>query len=182
MHRRRVLQASLLLLPAVAILSTVATSANAASDTEIDGRGGRFDDGLLSLLEGRWALERQIRGTVSHNTLDVNWVLAHQFLRLHMKDVATPSHYEAIVLIGYVHASHEYVAHWTDTFGGRFSAIGRGIRKGDSVEFRFDYPEGPFYNTFTRDSSTDTWRMRLENQEDDGSRSLFALDTLRRAG
>jgi hypothetical protein len=66
-----------------------------------------------------------------------------------MKDTALPSRYEAIVLIGYIYESAEYVAHWTDTFGGKFSAIGKGRRIGNSIEFRFEYPNGPFFNTFT---------------------------------
>jgi len=81
------------------------------------------------------------------NTLSAAWVLSHQFLQLHMKDSALPSRYEAIVLIGFVHASGEYVAHWIDTFGGKFSAVGKGRRTGNSVEFRFEYPDGPFFNT-----------------------------------
>ena len=152
------------------------------ADDSRDGRGGRFDDDLISHLEGRWSITREIRGTTVNNVMTAEWVLAHQFLQLHMKDLSVPSRYEALVLIGYVYASGEYVAHWTDTFGGKFSAVGRGARKNDAVEFRFEYPDGLFFNTFDRDASNDTWRMRLENQEADGRRSLFAVDTLQRSG
>jgi hypothetical protein len=38
-----------------------------------------------------------------------------------MKDVQTPSQYEAMVFIGYDNTSERYVAHWIDIFGGRFS-------------------------------------------------------------
>ena len=54
------------------------------------------------------------------------WVLDHKFVELHLVDAATPPQYEAIVLIGYSHADERYVAHWCDTFGGAFSALGRG--------------------------------------------------------
>jgi hypothetical protein len=47
--------------------------------------------------------------------------LDHQFLRLEMKDVATPPAYEATVYIGYDKTGERYVAHWLDVFGGRFS-------------------------------------------------------------
>jgi hypothetical protein len=146
----------------------------------IDGRGGRFEDDLMSNLEGQWLATRQIRGTTVQNRIDASWVLAHQFLQVHMLDTQVPSRYEAIVLIGYVYSSKEYVAHWTDTFGAKFSAVGRGRREGNSVEFRFEYPDGPFYNTFTWDPAAKVWKMRMESQGADGKRSLFAIDTLER--
>ena len=151
------------------------------AEQPIDGRGGRFDDDLISKLEGEWLIERQMRGTTAQNTLSATWVLSHQFLQLRMLDTAVPSRYEAIVLIGYIYGSAEYVAHWTDTFGGKFSAIGRGKRVGNSVAFRFEYPDGPFFNTFTWNPELGLWQMRLESQDAQGKRSLFALDTARRA-
>lgn len=128
----------LLLLLGAAILAPTSTSAQ----QPVDGPGGRFDDDLLSKLEGAWLITRQMHARTEQNTLNVTWELSHQFLQLHMKDTAIPSRYEAIVLIGFIHASGEYVAHWTDTFGGMYSAIGKGKRLGNSVEFRFEYPTG----------------------------------------
>lgn len=139
-----------------------------------------FADDLLSNLEGDWRLVRQIRGEEVENSVDASWVLNHQFLRVHMKDVKDPPAYEAIVLIGFDDDAHRYVAHWTDTWGGKFSALGRGTRKGTSIEFRFDYPDGPFFNTFTWNAEARTWTFRGENQDAEGKRSLFLLDTLKR--
>jgi hypothetical protein len=140
---------------------------------------GALEDPFLDNLVGRWDIERKIRGTVIHNSLDVEWVLQHRFVRLHMKDVAEPPKYEAIVLIGFDEAAQRYVAHWTDTFGAQYSAIGYGKRAGDSVEFAFQYPDGPFYNKFTWDAASRTWKMLLENSASDGKRSVFAEDTVR---
>jgi len=75
------------------------------------------------------------------NNADAVWVLNHQFLQLHMKDVADPAKYEAIVQLGYVHSDKQYVAFWTDTFGAKFAGVGRGTRSGNSIEFRFGEPE-----------------------------------------
>jgi len=97
-----------------------------------------------------------------------------------MKDVADPPEYEALVLIGYAYADKRYVAHWCDTYGGKFSALGYGKRSGDSIEFEFHYPDGPFYNTFTWDAKTKGWTFKMENQNKEGKRVLFAEDTLRR--
>jgi hypothetical protein len=138
-----------------------------------------FDDKFIDNLVGDWKITRKIRGKVVENTATARWVLNHQFLELHMKDAADPPTYEAIVLIGYDHACQRYVAHWCDTYGGGFSALGHGKRSGDSIEFEFHYPDGPFYNTFTWEKAKG-WTFRMESQRKDGKRVLFAVDTLRR--
>jgi hypothetical protein len=106
-----------------------------------------FKDDFIENLVGDWKLTRRIRGTEVHNTVKAGWVLNHQFLQLHMKDVANPRTYEALVLIGYSYTDKQYIAHWCDTFGGKFSARGFGKRSGDSIEFQFQYPDGPFFNS-----------------------------------
>lgn len=152
-----------------------------AAEPVIDGPRARFDDPFIATLEGRWDITREIRGTQVRNAMSAEWALNHQFLKLHMKDVKSPPAYEAIVLIGYVHATKEYVAHWTDTFGGKFSAVGRGKRTGDSIEFRFDYPDGPFHNTFTWQPDRQGWVFLMEGTDAKGARQFFARDTLTRA-
>ena len=77
-------------------------------------------------------------------------------------------------------ADKKYVAHWCDTYGGKFSAVGHGKRSGDSIEFVFQYPDGPFYNTFTWNAKAKGWTFRMESQGKDSKRVLFAEDTLRR--
>jgi hypothetical protein len=151
-----------------------------ASAQHADGARARFEDDLVSALEGSWLLTRKIRGTDVKNNLTAKRVLNHQFLQVHMADVNQPPSYEAIVLIGFIRATKQYVAHWTDTFGGKFSAMGVGTRSGNSIEFRFQYPDGPFFNTFTFNADAKQWVFRLESEQEDGSRRLFALDTLER--
>jgi hypothetical protein len=149
--------------------------------SDLDGPKAGFHDDLISKLEGAWNLTRKIRGTEVQNNVSATWVLNHQFLQIHMKDVKNPPAYEALVLVGYVPSSGRYVAHWCDTYGGNFSAMGTGIRSGNSVEFRFAYPDGPFFNTFTWSPGKNQWVMRLESQDANGARTLFAVDTLDRA-
>jgi len=139
-----------------------------------------FNDKLIENLVGDWKITRKIRGKEVENRATASWVLNHQFLELHMKDVAEPPTYEAIVLIGYDHAGRRYVAHWCDTYGGGFSAMGHGKRSGDSIEFEFQYPDGPFYNTLTWDGVAKGWTFRMESQRKDAKRALFAVDTFRR--
>ncbi len=163
------------------VIATLICSLPAAlADEPPDGPKRIFKDNFIENLVGNWKLTRKIRGKVVENRVKVEWVLNHQFLRLHMKDVADPPAYEAIALIGYVHSDKKYVAHWCDTFGGKFSAVGHGKRSGDSIAFEFQYPDGPFFNTFTWDAKAKGWTFKMESVGKDGKRVPFAEDTLRR--
>lgn len=152
--------------------------ANDAKSTE--GPSPRFDDDLIEHLVGEWKLVRTIRGKQEQNRVKAEWVLHHQFLQVHMQDAADPPKYEALVLIGSGPADKPYVAHWCDTWGGRFSADAFGRRSGNSIEFEFHYPEGPFFNTFTWDPASQGWTFLMQNGKADGTRTLFAEDVLRR--
>jgi len=152
----------------------------AGADEPPDGPKRIFQDPFIDNLVGDWKLTRKIRGKQVENSLKAQWVLNHQFLQLHMKDVADPPAYEALVLIGYSYADKRYVAHWCDTYGGKFSAVGYGKRSGDAIEFVFQYPDGPFYNTFSWDARAKGWTFRMESQGKDGKRVPFAEDVLRR--
>jgi Protein of unknown function (DUF1579) len=164
----------------IASLVVPAHQHTARADEPPDGPKRIFKDEFIENLSGDWKLTRKIRGKEVENKVKVEWVLNHQFLQLHMKDTADPPAYEALVLIGYAHADRKYVAHWCDTYGGKFSAVGHGARSGDSIEFEFKYPDGPFFNIFTWDAKAKRWTFRMESQNKDGKRVPFAEDTLRR--
>jgi len=159
-------------------LSSV-VSIHAVSQDPLDGTNRIFRDELLDKLVGTWKLTRKIRGQTVENSVQAEWVLNHQFLRVHMKDVAVPATYEAMVFIGYDNASERYVAHWLDVFGGRFSeTLGYGSRSGNSIKFVFEYPDGPFHNTFTWDEKTGAWNFLLQTKNKTGNWVVFAEDTL----
>jgi hypothetical protein len=84
------------------------------------------------------------------------------------------------VLIGFDSAKSRYIAHWCDAFGGAYSTDGFGVRQGDTLEFRFTYDDGPFFNTFTWHPQTRTWTFRGENGRADGSREFFMEDEARK--
>jgi hypothetical protein len=155
---------------------------NRSEQEPLDGPKQIFRDELLENLTGKWALTRKIRGKEVQNTVEADWVLNHQFLRIHMIDVAAPPQYEALVFLGFDHASERYVAHWLDLLGGRSSeTLGYGKRDGKSIRFVFEYPDGPFHNTFTWDPESKTWACLLENKNDSGQWVQFAQDSLRRS-
>jgi len=150
------------------------------SKPPVDGNGAQMLDPLLENLTGKWKLDRKAGKRESKNNVDVMWVLNHQFLQVHMKDVKRPPQYEALILIGYSNEDKRYVVHWTDTFGGKYSEKGYGTRDGNSIKFVFPYPDGEVHNTFTWRPETKTWRCLIEQPDKDGKWSVFAEDTLMR--
>ena len=156
-------------------------SSHTLGQEPLDGRNRIFRDELLDKLVGNWKLTRKIRGQTVENNVRAEWVLNHQFLLVHMKDVATPPAYEAMVFIGYDNTSERYVVHWLDNFGGRFSeTLGYGLRSGNSIKFVFEYPDGPFHNTFTWDEKAGGWNFLAQSKDKTGKWVVFAEDTLRR--
>lgn len=143
------------------------------------GATAQVDDSFLDNLVGHWEIARKIRDRTEKNTLDADWVLQHRFVRLHMKDVADPPKYEAMVMVGYDPARQRYVAHWTDNWGAQYSGVGYGKRAGNSIELDFASDDGGhFYNTFTWQPESRSWRMLLESAGKDGARKFFAEDTV----
>jgi Protein of unknown function (DUF1579) len=148
----------------------------------IDGPGHPVQDSLLEKLVGEWRVERKFgSGRTAENALHADWVL-NQFVELHYRDVASLPKYEAMVFIGYDNASERYVAHWIDVFGGRFSetlGYGKGDEAAHAIRFIFEYPDGPFVNTFTFDPKTKTWTS-LMRQKEKGEWTTFAEDKFTR--
>lgn len=165
---------------ALAITLLAFAAMHAAAQEPVEGPKSIFRDAFIDNLVGEWRLMRHIRGRDVENTVSADWVLNHQFLRIHMKDVAEPAAYEALVYIGYQHAEQRYVVHWLDVYGGKFSAIGYGRRVGETIAFVFQYDDGPFYNTFKWEPRAESWTFTMEATGKDGKRELFAVDTLRR--
>lgn len=142
--------------------------------------GASFRDEFLDKLVGRWNLTRTIRGTTEQNKVEADWVLGHQFLRLHMTDIASPPKYEAEIYIGYDKTAKRYVVHWMDTWGGGFSLRGFGVREGNSVPFLFEDADGTVRNTFTYDPANQTWTCLIVQRKKGGDWKTFAEDRLKR--
>jgi hypothetical protein len=160
-------------------LAMVAAALAVSLAAAVDHKPPPVNDPFLDNLLGHWNISRKVHGSTVANTMDAEWVVQHRFLQLHMKDVANPPKYEALVLIGYDGVAERYVAYWMDDFGGAYSAVGRGRRQGNTIEFQFEYPDGPFFNTFYWQPNEAGWKMVLESSKD-GKRELFAEDTVRR--
>ena len=114
-----------------------------------DGESTIFKDELLERLIGIWELTGVVAGDSVVNTFEARWVLNHQFLQLHYKDVNVPSQYEALVYVGFNHQENRYVVHWLDIFGGSYSeSLGFGRRENNSITFVFKSSDSLLHNTF----------------------------------
>ncbi len=150
----------------------------------LDGPHRIFQDGVLDQMVGNWNLRGTVRGQVAEHAVQADWVLNHQFLRIHEKAAAPPKEgpaYEAIVMIGYDNASERYVAHWTDIYGGRASeTLGYGRRSGDAIEFIFEYSDGPFHTTFRWEPEKKSWQWLMRTRNTAGQWADFGTFTLAR--
>ena len=155
------------------------------SQEALDGPKHILQDELLDKMAGSWNLGGQIMHHEVTHTVNADWVLNHQFLRIHEKDTAAPKPgdvpYEAIIMVGYDNASDRYVVHWIDVYGGRFSeTLGYGKRSGNDIEFVFEYPDGPFHTTFTWKPDAQQWRWLMREKDKDGHWLEFGDMSLRR--
>ncbi|MFN2622030.1 MAG: DUF1579 family protein [Chthoniobacterales bacterium] len=147
-------------------------------------RGKGLNDPLLDKLVGDWNVERKFpSGRIAKNVVHIEWVLQHQFVELHYRDVATPPAYEAIVLIGYDSVNKSYVCHWTDNFGADNSAEGLAPRDegSNAIEFKFTFHDGgELTNRFAFDPRNRGWISTIR-QTEKGEWKLFCEDTFTRA-
>lgn len=143
-------------------------------------------DILADHLTGCWKTEGQVMGREAHHEVCAEWVLNHQFLRLHEKTAAgapkTEQAYEALWFLGYDPISERYVLHLMDIFGARYSeTLGYGTRDGNQIRFVFEYPDGPFHTTYLWNPEKDAWEWLLQQKDKDGKWTSFANFKLTRA-
>jgi hypothetical protein len=167
------------------VLTITSLSVPVFGEEPLDGPNARFSEPLLDHLVGKWELGGRIAGQEAHYRVEADWVLNHQFLRIHQKQ-SVPSEkgeapYEAIVYIGYDHMSEKAVAHWIDVFGGRASeTLGYGSKKNSTMEFVFEYPEAPFRTTFEWIDSSKSWHWTMRTRTKSGNWITFGDVNLKR--
>ena len=145
-----------------------------------------FTDSLADRLVGRWVLRGTVEGEPTTHDVTAEWVLAHQYLRIHEvsreKTPAGAPVYEADVYIGWDAQASRYAAVWLDVFGGvSTQSIGHAARSGDTMPFVFRGADGSpaFQNTFVYDRGADRWEWRMDNVRN-GTATPFARVTLTR--
>jgi hypothetical protein len=140
-----------------------------------------WHDDLVDHLAGRWKMQGQVMGKDAHHKVQADWILHHQFLRIHEEttlDAPKGEHpYEAFWFLGYDPDSKKYVMHLIDVFGGKYSeTLGYGTRQGNQIRFLFDYPDGPFRTMFQWNPDGNTWEWLMDQQKDkSGKWAPFAV-------
>jgi len=144
-------------------------------------------DPLLDHLAGSWILQGTIAGHQTTHDIESEWVLGHEYLRLHEtsreKNAQGQPAYEAIIFIEWDDTAHEYRCLWLDSTGGGGLAAptAQGKRGNDEITFLFrdkDRDSG-VNTTFVYNKSADTWDWLIDN-EDAGKRTSFARVKLAR--
>ena len=160
--------------PSLVFLGVLVFSQIASAQVPQDWR-----DPLVDHLSGTWKVEGNVMGREAHHELQAEWVLNHQFLRMHEKTAASAAKdehaYEAWWFLGYDAVSERYVLHLMDIFGARYSeSLGYGTREGNEIRFVFEYPDGPFHTTYRWIPGSGTWEWLMEQKRGDGKWSSFA--------
>ena len=133
-------------------------------------------------MVGHWTLTGHVAKSPAHHSVESEWALNHQFLRIHEKEDARLSdfpRYEAIIMVGYDNTSERYVVHWMDIYGGRYSeTLGYGTRNGNEIALNFEYPDGPFQTTFRWKPESGSWEWLMRQKSKEGKWVEFADLTL----
>ncbi len=143
-----------------------------------------FHDELLGHFQGAWVLQGTIAGKETTHDVSNDWVLGHQYLRIHEvsrdKNGKGEPVYEAMVFVGWDQATSRYFAIWLDVWGGFSKAtVGYAPRSGDEIRFLFNDGKSDFHTTFLYDRKADTWEWRMD-AEDNGKLKPFARVKLSR--
>jgi hypothetical protein len=144
-----------------------------------------LEDDLLDRMVGNWRLRGTFEGQPVNHSVEVRWVLNHQFLEIHERDLNPPKGndvpYDALVYVGYAPATRHYVAHWLDVFGGGSETLGHGKRTESAIEFDFEYPGQPWLTTFRWNGASSTWQWLMRTKTQQGQWKDTADMTLARA-
>jgi hypothetical protein len=144
-------------------------------------------DPLLDHLAGNWILQGTIAGRRTTHDIESEWVLNHEYLRLHEisreKNAQGQPAYEAIVFIEWDGTANEYKCMWLDSTagGGLAGPLAHGKRGNDEIAFLFAGAEkdSGIHTTFVYSKGTDSWSMLIDN-EDHGKLTPFARTKLTR--
>lgn len=136
---------------------------------------------LLDRLGGTWVLRGTIAGKQTTHDVSAQWVLKHEYLRLHEvsreRDAKGNPAYEAIVFVSWDAKRQEYSCLWLDsTEGGGLSAegIAHGKKSGDSIPFLFTIsPSESLHTTFIYERKADAWKWLIDD-DSNGKTERFA--------
>jgi hypothetical protein len=165
-------------------LPSVAFPQNLSSDRQSAG----LQDDLLDHLVGKWNVRGTTHNTPTAQTLEVDWVLNHQFLRIYQKtsesEFGGSVPYEAMLMVGYDATSKNYILHLMNMRGGQFArGVAFGRRTGNEISFAYYDIVPPAANNaaptvadaasrpgvrFTWEPDAKTWHIVFGSQDSKG--------------
>ena len=149
------------------------------------GQQPTFHDQLLDHLAGDWVLQGTIAGKETTHDVAAEWVLGHQYVRIHEvsheKNSQGQPAYEAMVFVGWYQPTAEYVCAWLDTYGGMAeSTIGHAKRDGNEIHFLFKDKESVFHTRFIYHPESRNWEWRMDSEDTKGVSKPFLRAKLTR--
>ncbi|GGC65772.1 DUF1579 family protein [Undibacterium terreum] len=136
---------------------------------------------IVKALDGNWIMTGDVMGKPVTYNMRAEATLQNTFTEMHMKDVQVPAKYEARVFLGYDKESQTVIAHWMDSFGGKYSVPhASGHINGNTIQFIFPYASGPFRDTLTYSPEATSWVFEIEASKPDGTWKHFARYDIRR--
>jgi hypothetical protein len=128
-----------------------------------------FRDALMDRLVGDWVLSGTINGHATTHDIRAEWVLNHQYVRIHETSRETNAGgepaYDAFVFIGWNAGIKQYSCAWLDVYGSiSAESIAYADPSGDKLAFLFKAPDGDFHTTFAYDEKTNSWEMKMDSE------------------
>jgi hypothetical protein len=135
---------------------------------------------LLDQLVGFWDITGMAGPLPIHERADAAWILNHQFLMIHRKEIDGPD--VAVLHIGFDEGLKRFVQFRLDTNGARGAETpAYGLQKSDNIlEFTFLYPMSLFRETWTWDAKEKTWQVLSEKGPKNSKGSPVSTMTWRR--
>ena len=144
-----------------------------------------FRDPLVEHMQGAWVMEGTIAGKPTVHDVTGEWVLQHQYMRLHevsreRKPDGQPA-YEAMIFIAWDGPTNSYGLVWLDDFGDvSRQSLANATRTGQALPFVFhNIDGGATRTTFTYLPAGDRWTWTID-EDDHGKTTSFARVTLHR--
>ena len=139
------------------------------------GQQPTFHDQLLDHFAGTWVLRGTIAGKETTHDVSADWVLGHQYMRIHEVSREKDSHgqpaYDAMVFVGWDQSAAEYVCIWLDTYGGmNATSMGRAKRAENLIHFTFQDKNSVFHTQFIYHPDARNWEWRLDSEEKGGTK------------
>jgi hypothetical protein len=148
-----------------ALIATIGLVAQTAAESS------SLNDPLLDNLTGTWVLRGDIAGKPVTHSVNVQWVLAHEYIQIRetsqSKTRAGAPDYDAIVYIGWDRDLKQYACLWLDSTDGNGLVGILAHAKRDAQRLAFLFPdkngEPSIQTTFTYDRAAQIWHWTIDN-------------------